>query len=50
VNALMERARSQEPIAPTTRECPECLSKVPAAARRCAFCTSPLPLVEGSTA
>jgi len=26
----------------TTRECPECLSEVPAAASRCAFCTSEL--------
>ncbi len=25
-----------------TRECPECLSEVPFAARRCAFCTSAL--------
>lgn len=25
-----------------TRECPECLSEVPFAARRCAFCTSEL--------
>ncbi|HWF57064.1 MAG TPA: large conductance mechanosensitive channel protein MscL [Candidatus Dormibacteraeota bacterium] len=24
-----------------TRECPECLSKIPMAARRCAFCTAP---------
>jgi large conductance mechanosensitive channel len=50
VNALMERAQSREPTAPATRECPECLSKVPVAARRCAFCTSPLPLVETTTA
>ncbi len=26
-----------------TRECPECLSEVPFAATRCAFCTSELP-------
>jgi len=26
-----------------TRECPECLSEVPFAAKRCAFCTSELP-------
>ncbi len=25
---------------PETRECPECLSEIPVAARRCAFCTS----------
>jgi large conductance mechanosensitive channel len=26
-----------------TRPCPECLSEVPVAARRCSFCTSELP-------
>jgi large conductance mechanosensitive channel len=30
---------------PTTRECPECLSTVPIKAKRCAFCTAPLPPV-----
>jgi large conductance mechanosensitive channel len=29
--------------APKTRECPECLSMVPALAHRCAACTSVLP-------
>jgi len=41
VNALMA-ARSPdepEPKAPT-RPCPECLSQIPRAATRCAFCTS----------
>jgi large conductance mechanosensitive channel len=28
------------PPAATTRECPECLSKIPVGARRCAHCTS----------
>jgi large conductance mechanosensitive channel len=28
---------------PTTRACPECQSQVPLAAKRCAFCTQPLP-------
>ena len=32
-----------EPEAPKTRECPECLSMVPALAHRCAACTSVLP-------
>jgi large conductance mechanosensitive channel len=40
---LMERHKPDEPApAAATRECPECLSKVPAAARRCAFCTAQL--------
>jgi large conductance mechanosensitive channel len=43
VNAIMARRRRGEPSAdPTTKKCPECLSEVPIAARRCAFCTSPL--------
>src|SRR5437763_295937 len=43
-NALMDRFKPEPPPAPT-RECPECLSKVPVKARRCAFCTSELPPV-----
>ena len=42
LNALMKRMNLQpkdEPE-PETRECPECLSDIPVAARRCAFCTS----------
>ena len=40
VNVLMA-ARATEPEgAPTTRACPECLSEIPLAARRCAFCTA----------
>ncbi len=42
LNALMKRLDLQpkdEPE-PETRECPECLSDIPVAARRCAFCTS----------
>ena len=41
VNALMQRMHPETPpAAPATRECPECLSKIPLAARRCAFCTA----------
>ena len=43
MNALVARQRRGEaPPAPTTKKCGECLSDVPIAARRCAFCTSPL--------
>jgi large conductance mechanosensitive channel len=43
VNTIMARRRRGEaPPDPTTKKCPECLSEVPIAARRCAFCTSPL--------
>jgi len=40
MNKLLERYGSTEPVGPKTRECPECLSKIPVAARRCAFCTA----------
>ena len=42
-NHLMAAMRTEPPVERTTRECPECLSDVPVAARRCAFCTSALP-------
>jgi large conductance mechanosensitive channel len=41
-NRLMARMRTEKPVEKTTRECPECLSEVPVAAHKCAFCTSPL--------
>ena len=40
VNKLMERRRTEPDVESTTRTCPECLSSIPLAARRCAFCTS----------
>jgi len=43
VNTLMERARREPTPDPTTRHCPACLSDVPMAATRCAYCTSDLP-------
>ena len=43
VNSLMARlARGEAPPDPTTKKCPDCLSDVAIAARRCAFCTSSL--------
>lgn len=44
VNALTERFTPKAPAeAPTTRECPFCLSTVPLRATRCAYCTAQLP-------
>jgi large conductance mechanosensitive channel len=40
VNKLMERMKGEVPVGPRTRECPRCLSKIPQAADRCAFCTA----------
>ena len=43
MNALIARMhRGEAPPDPTTRKCPECLSEIPLAARRCAYCTSPV--------
>jgi large conductance mechanosensitive channel len=39
VNALMERFRSEKAVDEPMRPCPACLSDIPVAARRCAFCT-----------
>jgi large conductance mechanosensitive channel len=39
VNRLMERFKTEPEVAQTTKECPECLSSIPIAAVRCAFCT-----------
>jgi len=40
INRLMERYKpsAEEPV--PTKECTECLSSIPAAARKCAFCAS----------
>jgi large conductance mechanosensitive channel len=40
VNLLLARLRPEPKVDSPTRECPECLSDIPVAARRCAFCTS----------
>jgi large conductance mechanosensitive channel len=39
VNALMARRRTEPEVDSTTKQCGECLSSIPVAARRCAFCT-----------
>lgn len=45
MNALAaRRARAEDP---TTRDCPECLSEIPLAARRCAYCTVELQPAAG---
>jgi large conductance mechanosensitive channel len=40
MNRLMATVKSSEPPPQKTRECPECLSQIPIAARRCAYCTT----------
>jgi large conductance mechanosensitive channel len=47
VNALTARLKPKDaPGAPTTRECPFCLSTIPIQATRCAYCTSQVPPAE----
>jgi large conductance mechanosensitive channel len=40
VNALLDALRTEPEVESPTRSCPECLSQIPGAASRCAFCTS----------
>lgn len=40
MNMLMERRKTEE--APTTKQCPECLSEIALEAKRCAFCGVPV--------
>ena len=42
LNKMM--ARFKGPVVPTTKPCPECLSEIPLAAKRCAHCGEPVPL------
>ncbi len=39
----MNRFKRQQEAAPTTKECPYCLSPIPIKATRCAHCTADLP-------
>jgi large conductance mechanosensitive channel len=38
ITALAQRSKEA-----TERDCPECLSSIPVAAKRCMYCTSPVP-------
>lgn len=43
MNALQARLKKPEAAAePTTKNCPECLSEIPIAAKRCAHCAQPV--------
>jgi large conductance mechanosensitive channel len=45
LNTLMARLKKPEERPPvTTKKCPECYSEIPLEAKRCAFCTQPVPL------
>ena len=38
INLLISRARKEPTLDPTTKKCSECLSEIPAQAKRCAHC------------
>lgn len=40
VNALMARKKTEPSVDEDVRDCPECLSSIPTAARRCMYCTT----------
>jgi len=48
VNRVMARMAPKEPEPQLTRECPQCLSKIPVKASRCAFCTAEVGAVAPS--
>jgi large conductance mechanosensitive channel len=39
MNVLVRRTHKGPPADPTTKKCPECLTEVPIAAKRCSACT-----------
>lgn len=45
VTARMKKSAEKAAAAPTTKPCPECLSEIPLAARRCAHCAQPVATV-----
>jgi large conductance mechanosensitive channel len=45
MNKIAEmRARGKGPTEEESKQCPECLSDIPAGARKCAYCASPQPV------
>jgi large conductance mechanosensitive channel len=45
VNAIADRRRRSADADDPARACPECLSEIPKAAKRCAFCTAEVGVV-----
>jgi large conductance mechanosensitive channel len=42
LNALMAKLNPPAATTPTTKPCPQCLSDIPLAAKRCSHCTQPV--------
>lgn len=47
INVLMTRRKTEPDVESTTRDCPFCLSQIPVAASRCAFCTADVKTAAG---
>lgn len=39
MNTLLKKMKKEAPADPTNKKCPECLSEIPLAAKRCSHCT-----------
>lgn len=53
VHFFLERLKAKQatpPPPPTTRNCPECLSEIPTAAKRCAHCGQPVEPIQPAPA
>jgi large conductance mechanosensitive channel len=42
MNSFLARIQKQEPVNPTAKKCPHCLSEIPIEAKKCAHCTADL--------
>lgn len=42
MNKMMQRFKTEPEVTQPTKQCSECLSSIPAGARRCAFCAEPV--------
>ena len=40
MNTFLARIKKEEPVPPSTKKCPECLSEIPKESTRCAHCTT----------
>jgi len=47
INILMTRRKTEPDVESTTRDCPFCISSIPIAASRCAFCTADVKTAAG---
>ena len=49
VNALLKKFQPAKAEPPTTHPCPECLSDIPLAAKRCSHCGEPVAVVAATS-